>query len=161
MKQFLAVMGIALIVAPTTLAETAKKQKAAASESLAGVRRAIDKGNAQWSEGWAKGDATLVASIFASDGVQLAGNGEIIRGRQEIRDRQKKQMETVDPGTKVTVTTTKVWLDGDLAYETGKYKYEYREKGKPAVDEGKYVTLWKRQKDGSWKLTMDMGVPNN
>jgi uncharacterized protein (TIGR02246 family) len=153
-------IAIIFVVAATAGAESPNRTKTPV-DNLAAVRRAIDKGNAQWSEGWAKGDAALVAAIFASDGVQLAGNGEIIRGPREIRDRQKKQMESVDPGTKVTVTTTKVWLDGDTAYETGKYKYEYKEKGKPAVDEGRYVTTWKRQKDGSWKLSMDMGVPNN
>ena len=29
-----------------------------------------------------------------------------------------------------------------------------------AIDEGQYVTVWKRQLDGSWKLSMDMGVPH-
>jgi ketosteroid isomerase-like protein len=47
----------------------------------------------------------------------------------------------------------------DTAYETGKYKYAYTEKGKPGVDEGRYVTVWKKQKDGAWKLAMDMAVP--
>lgn len=131
----------------------------AGPDALAEVRKAIDKGNAQWSEGWAKGDATMVAAIFAEDGVQLAGSGKIIKGRQQIAERQKAAMQGADPGVKVTVTTTHVWLDGDTAYETGKYKYEYTEKGKPGKDEGRYVTVWKHQKDGSWKLSMDMGVP--
>ena len=69
-------------------------------------------------------------------------------------------MAGADPGVKVTVTTVDVWLDGDVAYETGKYKYEYTEKGKAAIEEGRYVTMWKRHKDGGWKLAMDMGVPN-
>lgn len=68
-------------------------------------------------------------------------------------------MQGVDPGVKVTVTTVNVWVDGEIAYETGKYKYEYIENGKPGTDEGRYVTIWKRQKDGSWKLFMDMAVP--
>jgi len=74
-------------------------------------------------------------------------------------ERQKAAMHGPDPGVKVTATTVNVWLDGDTAYETGKYKYEYTVKGKPGTDEGRYVTIWKRQKDGSWKLSMDMGVP--
>ena len=92
-------------------------------------------------------------------GSMFAGNGKIFKGPQQISEHQKTAMQSVDPGVKVTVTTSTVWLDGDTAYETGKYKYEYKEKGKPAVDEGRYVTVWKRQKDGSWKLAMDMGVP--
>jgi uncharacterized protein (TIGR02246 family) len=160
MKQVFIWMGVALMSGSAVFGQT-ENQMAAPNESnaLADVRRAIDKGNAQWSEGWAKGEPAMVAAIFADDGVQLAGNGKIFKGPQQISEHQKAAMQSVDPDVKVTVTTGTVWLDGDTAYETGKYKYEYKEKGKPAIDEGHYVTVWKRQKDGSWKLAMDMGVP--
>ena len=131
------------------------------SSKLQEAKQAIDKGNAQWSEGWKKGDAQMVAAIFAEDGVQLSSTGKVIKGRQQIQDRQKAAMQNVDPGVQVTVTTITVWLVGDVAYETGKYKYVYVEKGKSSTDEGRYVTAWKKQKDGSWKLIMDMGVPND
>jgi|SRR5580765_4523285 len=153
----IAVMAGSIVLAHAWIQTTASSEDAALTE----VRRAIDKGNAQWSEGWKKGDAAMVAALFADDGVQLAGSGKIIKGPQQIMERQKAAMQGADPGVKVTVTTVKVWLDGDTAYETGKYKYEYTEKGKPGVDEGRYVTIWKRQKDGSWKLAMDMGVPQD
>jgi len=39
---------------------------------LADGRRAIDKGNGQWIEGWGKGDPAMVAAAFAEDGVWLA-----------------------------------------------------------------------------------------
>src|SRR3954469_22520738 len=152
MNRVLAGMILALAAATCVFAQ-AQKQTAAVStasaDALAEVRSAIDKGNAQWAEGWSKGDAALVASIFAEDGVQLSGSGQLIKGRQQILERQKAAMAGADPGVKVTVTTTNVWLDGETAYETGKYKYEYTEKGKPGKDEGRYVTIWKRQKDGS------------
>jgi uncharacterized protein (TIGR02246 family) len=151
-------MGVVGLVASMAVAQ-GQAAAPASPDTLAEVRRAIDKGNAQWSEGWLKGDAAMVASIFTEDGVQLAGNGKVIKGQQQIRERQQAAMKGADPGVKVTVTTTNVWLDGDTAYETGKYKYEYTEKGKPGKDEGRYVTIWKRQKDGSWKLSMDMGLP--
>jgi uncharacterized protein (TIGR02246 family) len=160
MKQLLIGIGIAVMLGSVMLAKTRNQTTVPrASETLADVRRAIDKGNAQWSEGWAKGDAAMVAAIFADDGIQLAGSGKIFKGPKQIMERQKAAMAGADPGVKVTVTTVNVWLDGDTAYETGKYKYEYTEKGKPGTDEGRYVTIWKRQKDGSWKLSMDMGVP--
>jgi uncharacterized protein (TIGR02246 family) len=131
------------------------------ADKLTEVRRAIDAGNRQWSEGWRKADAVMVANIFAEDGVQLGKGGKVIKGRAQIQERQKTAMQGVDPGVKVTVTTLNVWLDGDTAYETGTYKYEYMEKGKPGTDTGRFVTVWKRQKDNSWKLSMDMGLPND
>jgi ketosteroid isomerase-like protein len=68
-------------------------------------------------------------------------------------------MQSVTRPIKVSVITVKIWVDGDTAYETGNYKYEYTEKGKPITEEGRYVTMWKRQVDGSWRLSMDMAVP--
>jgi ketosteroid isomerase-like protein len=29
--------------------------------------------------------------------------------------------------------------------------------GQPTTETGKYVTVWKKQKDGSWKVALDMG----
>lgn len=145
--------------------ETSSKPAAAAAvaqpDALAEVRRAIDKGNAQWVEAWEKGDPTMTASLFAEDGIMLARNGRIIRGRGQILERQRAAMQSISGGVKVTVTTVDLWLDGETAYETGKYSYKYQEKGQPVVEEGRYVTIWKRQKDGAWKLAMDMGVPQN
>ena len=160
MKHVFIRTGIAIVTVSIVFAQTQNQIGVPnVSEALVDVRRAIDKGNAQWSEGWAKGEAALVAAIFADDGVQLTGNGKIFKGPQQISEHQKAAMQSVDPNVTVTVTTGTVWLDGDTAYETGKYKYEYKEKGKPDIDEGRYVTVWKHQKDGSWKLAMDMGVP--
>jgi uncharacterized protein (TIGR02246 family) len=161
MKHSVIAIAVGLLLISSNYAQTGTNPKAADSETLANVKVAIDRGNAQWSEGWAKRDADLVASIFAEDGVQLLGSGNFIKGREEIMKRQKAAMLGADPGVKVTVTTLNVWLDGDTAYETGTYKYEYTVKGTPGKDEGRYVTIWKRQKNGSWKLTMDMGVPSS
>ena len=132
-----------------------------ASETFAEAKRAIDKGNAQWIEAWEKSDPEMVAAIFTDDAVMLSQGGRVFKGRQQILERQKEAMQSVAGPIKVSVVTVKIWLDGHTAYETGKYKYEYTEKGKPTTEEGRYVTMWKRQGDGSWKLSMDMAVPEN
>jgi len=125
------------------------------------ARQAIDKGNAQWVEAWDKADASLIAALFANDGVLLGRNGKVFKGPEEIFQRQKTVMESAGKGVKSTVTTVDFWLDGDTAYETGTYSYKYQEKGKPVTEEGRYVTIWKRQADRSWKIIMDMGVPKS
>ncbi|HVG34843.1 MAG TPA: nuclear transport factor 2 family protein [Pyrinomonadaceae bacterium] len=144
--------------------ETSSKPAAAAApatDALAEVRRAIDKGNAQWIEGWAKKDPAMIAALFTEDGSLLSRGGRIIKGPAQIMERQRAAMQSVSGDVKVTVTTVDLWLEGETAYETGKYSYKYQEKGQPVTEEGRYVTIWKRQKDGSWKLFMDMGVPQN
>jgi hypothetical protein len=69
MKRVCIGMSMAVVAVSIVFAQT-KNQTAvpSPSEALAQVRRAIDKGNQQWSEGWVKGDAAMVATIFADDG---------------------------------------------------------------------------------------------
>jgi ketosteroid isomerase-like protein len=68
-------------------------------------------------------------------------------------------------GTPATATLTwtpsqaEVSSSGDMGYTWG--RYEYREPGsdgKPKVTTGSYVTIWKRQPDGSWKVVLDGGT---
>ena len=161
MNRISAVIILALIAAFASVRaeQEGKSPSPAPPAALAEVRQAIDKGNAQWIEAWEKADASLLSRLFAEDGILLGRNGKIFKGPQQILERQKPVMEGAGKGVKVTVTTVDVWLDGETAYETGKYSYKYQEKGKPVTEEGRYVTIWKRQSDGSWKIIADMGVP--
>lgn len=149
---------LALIALNSSVAQT---ESPAPPSSLLEVRQAIDKGNAQWIVAWDKADASLIAELFASDGVMLGSNGKLFKSPKQILEHLKPVMEGAGKGVKATVTTAELWLDGDTAYETGTYSYKYQEKGKPVTEEGRYVTIWKQQSDGSWKIVMDMGVPKS
>lgn len=47
----------------------------------------------------------------------------------------------------------------DLAYTLGKsMSTTTSPSGKKTVSHGHYVTIWKKQKDGSWKLVFDTGI---
>ena len=49
-------------------------------------------------------------------------------------------------------------LDGSLGYTFGKWEYTNIDKGgKESTSYGNYVTIWKKQKDGSWKYVLDGG----
>jgi len=56
------------------------------------------------------------------------------------------------------VKTEDVMVAGDLALETGTYGWTLQPKsGSEIKDKGKYLTAWKRQADGSWKVIRDIG----
>lgn len=67
------------------------------------------------------------------------------------------------PGVSLTWSAmfTDVSDDGTLGYNYG--RYEYRGPGKDGqvhVGTGYFLTIWKRQPDGSWKYVMDNGAPD-
>jgi ketosteroid isomerase-like protein len=50
---------------------------------------------------------------------------------------------------------------GDMGYTWGRYEYRDRKAdGKEVVETGTYVTIWRRQADGSWKVVLDGGEPD-
>jgi ketosteroid isomerase-like protein len=53
--------------------------------------------------------------------------------------------------------TEDVMVSGDLAVETGTFAWTLQPKsGAEVKDKGKYLTVWKRQADGSWKIVRDI-----
>jgi ketosteroid isomerase-like protein len=46
---------------------------------------------------------------------------------------------------------------GDLGYTSGTYDLNFKDaSGKAASDKGKYLTVWKKQAGGGWKVLFDM-----
>ena len=60
-----------------------------------------------------------------------------------------------------TVKQAEVAQSGDLGFTRGTYEDSYTDaSGKAMPDNGKYVTIWKRQADGTWKFVLDGGNPD-
>jgi ketosteroid isomerase-like protein len=95
-------------------------------------------------------------TFFADDGVSLPNGGSIVQGREAIR----KELGEWTPGSSLTWKPSKAEMaaSGDIGYTYGEFTFKTKDKeGHPVVRYGKYATIWKKQKDGSWKVAMDMG----
>ena len=45
---------------------------------------------------------------------------------------------------------------GDLGFVSGTYEFNMNDaSGKPVTDKGKYVEMWEKQADGTWKCATD------
>jgi ketosteroid isomerase-like protein len=96
-------------------------------------------------------------SYYADNAVELPNGADVVQGKENI----SKTMGFLDQKDN-RLTWTPVYADmaasGDLGYTYGTYEFRSKDKdGKPTVSYGKYATVWKKQKDGSWKVVMDMG----
>lgn len=101
------------------------------------------------SEGW--------VSTFLPDGRMLLDRGPIVEGAGAIRD----AMSVLDdPSFSLTWEPlgADVGTGGDLGYTWGRYRRSAtREDGETTVAEGKYLTVWKRDRNGVWKVAADIG----
>jgi ketosteroid isomerase-like protein len=103
-----------------------------------------------------KGSAGYM-SYYADDAVEVPNGGPLIPGKENIA----KGMGFLDDKNN-SLTWTPVGADisasGDLGYTYGTFEFHSKDKdGKPVVENGKYTSIWKKQKDGSWKVVLDMG----
>jgi len=138
---------IALAVIAMSSAATARQNPPNGTELLF-------KLEAQFAHDVAQHGHDAFLTWFADDGVEVEDGDGI--ATQEDRRKQSAWPE----GT--TLTWTPVHGDmaasGDLGYTYGNYVYKYKDKtGKMVTRYGKYTTIWKKQKDGSWKVVLDMG----
>lgn len=49
---------------------------------------------------------------------------------------------------------------GELGFTTGPWEYRKDKGDKQAVVHGNYVSLWRKQSDGQWKVIIDLGISN-
>ena len=86
------------------------------------------------------------------------GLGEI-RGREAVRD---VMAGLDDPATSLTWEPERadIAASGDLGWTTGSFvSAGVGPDGDPIRSEGRYVSIWRLQADGSWKVVMDLGNP--
>lgn len=137
------------------LSSTASAGSEANDEGVRDARAAIEAANARFSEAFARGDAKALSAMYTSDAIVFPPDSEMIRGDAAIGEFWKA---TRDGGVKSAVLTTiDVGRNGDVAYEVGKVSLTIQPAGEmPTTAIAKYVVVWKRQADGSWKLHRDI-----
>jgi ketosteroid isomerase-like protein len=82
-----------------------------------------------------------------------------ITGRTAIREDMAKAFADTAFSLRWEPLQADVGAAGDLGYTNGKYKVQFRDaKGKAVERTGRYLTVWKKQADGSWKVVRDIGV---
>jgi ketosteroid isomerase-like protein len=129
------------------------------SADRAAVRRSIDAGNAAYIAAFKRADAKALSQVYDQQGARLNDSGVVVRGRNAIVEDVGNFVDKVGP-VSVTLESKEFWLMGDNAYETGLWSYTFQPKGKAEQHiGGHYVTVWKKQPDGGWKIWADMGVP--
>ncbi len=118
--------------------------------------KALAKLDDDWSKMAATKDAERVASFYAEDAMTYPPNEPMTVGRAAAKKVWAAYF--ADPSFSISWKTlhASVSKGGDLGYTTGTYEDSYKgADGKLVTEKGKYVCIWKKQKDGSWKAIHD------
>lgn len=148
-----ALFGAAIVLVSSTAIVTG--QQSAPADATA-ARAAIEAANAGFLDAFKRADTAAMVRNYAPDAIMMMPNQPMARGRDEIQQNLNAFVSEVSfKGG--SVVTTDVMVSGDLAVETGTFQWTLQPKtGAEIKDTGKYLTVWKRQADGSWKIVRDI-----
>lgn len=118
-------------------------------------RSALEDLNRKWEQAATAGDANALSALYTSDATLLPDNAPAAKG-----DGVKSFWTgfTKQVSGRAELKTTSMDGRGDLAYVTGTFRLT--PKGATKAMEGKWVTVNKKQSDGSWKMLVDIWNQN-
>jgi ketosteroid isomerase-like protein len=102
----------------------------------------------------AKGGGAAFSKWFADDAVTLSNGQAPVVGRAAIAADTK--WSPADYQLLWTPEGGRMSPAGDMGFTWGHYEGHFKQKdGTPGVVSGRYMTVWKKQADGSWKVALD------
>ncbi len=108
----------------------------------------------RFSQETTEGGGKAFVGWFADDAVTLSNGKPAVLGRGAIAqtanwDPKIYQLSWVAQGAQMGPSN-------DMGFTWGRYEgHATDHKGKPIVTSGRYITIWKKLSDGSWKVAMD------
>jgi ketosteroid isomerase-like protein len=96
------------------------------------------------------------ADWFAGDGVALGNGAAPLIGKVAIA----KSATWSPKNYQLTWTPTDAMMgpSGDMGYTWGHYEGRSKDaNGNPVLTSGRYITMWRREPDGNWKVVLDAG----
>jgi len=121
-------------------------------------RDALMSADRTWFEAYAASDtpADVFAAKMTDDASLLPPDAPMARGKEAIHE-VITMLEGL-PGFSVAWSSdvADVGSGGDLGYTRGTYEINMDGPDGPITIIGKYITIWKKQADGTWMVTQDM-----
>jgi uncharacterized protein (TIGR02246 family) len=139
------------LMLPLILFVAAACQPAAAPLSDADVA-AVRALGTSYAQAYLAKDPAAAAALFAEDGVEMPPNRPSNVGRDAIRAGWAAGFDAGVEASVFTLTSAAIDGEGGLAYDRGAYVWTGTAPGlpEPMTDSGTYVSIARRQEDGSW-----------
>jgi uncharacterized protein (TIGR02246 family) len=130
---------------------TASSSAMMPAANTADAKAAIAKLRDDWIAAANKKDAATVAGVYTDDAVFVSTESPVAKGRTAIQAAFAKSFPV---SSNLRVNSEKTEISGDIGYDYGTYTwYVTPPKGKAGDVSGNYLVTFKRQSDGSWKIS--------
>jgi len=146
MKLLGAILAVFILLAGSGYAVNVEKEKA----KLLNTDRDFAKMSLE------RGAEEAFRMYLAEDAIQMPSRAELVVGRDNICQGMKESagiyvLDWVPQNGEVAKS-------GDMGWTWGEFVFYFMNKsGEMKMSYGKYLDVWKKQKDGSWKVVVDIG----
>ena len=121
---------------------------------LAAAKDALMEADRAWSE--TAGDAAAFVSFMAAGAHFLNPEAPPAVGKEQIGEAISQMFSAPGLALQWRASKAEVSSAGDLGYTLGAFELTANDaEGNAVTREGKYVTIWRKQADGSWKVVAD------
>ena len=109
----------------------------------------------EWVAAFEAGDAARGASFVTVDAMLVPPNEAVVTGAEAIEAWSQRMFEGVTV-EEATNTVGAVRVAGDWAVSHGEWQMTMSVGGATVSDTTRYMLIWERQTDGSWKVAHDI-----
>ena len=150
------VMEVCLLFLILAVGTTFGQQKAGMTGSNAADVKALRDTDTAWAAACKAKDLDKCVGFYADNAVMLEPGSPIKTTKAAIREMWSSLLNTPGMSASWHTTQAEVSRSGDMGYTFGAVTITANgADGKPVTTRAKYVTVWKKMADGSWKAVVD------
>ena len=128
-------------------------------DTQAADRKAIEDDQAQWLADFHSRDVGKIVSHYSDDAVVIETGGPPVKGPQEAK--KLYTAAAADPASSLDFAPIDIAIaaSGDIGYVRGYFKAinTVPNTGRTAEEKGTYISIYKKQANGTWKVAVDIG----
>ena len=127
----------------------------------AAIVQTLKDGEAQWVQDYKARDLTKVEGHYAPGATVMQPGLPLMTTREALHTALSDLVKDPNMATAFSADEVGVAESGELAYTRGRFTQTTTDPktGKPTTVSGSYLTLYRRQPDGSWKAVEDIAAP--
>jgi len=117
------------------------------------VRALVEAERKFYQTGQEKGTRAAFLEFLAPDGIVFRPGP--VNGQEAWSKRPETGLDLVWEPTFAAIARS-----GDFGYDTGPAKWRAKKSDEKFTGFGHFISIWKKQPDGSWKVALDCGIEN-
>jgi ketosteroid isomerase-like protein len=124
------------------------------AQDMSDMQEKVNQWNDEYVKATIHNDREKILSFYADDAISMPSYSPMIIGKDSLEAEMMREDTASSKITSFNLNSKKLISSGDLLIDIGTYDLTMNMQGmdEPIQDHGKYLTMYEKQSDGSWKI---------